>query len=264
MTHGRALPVVALSLTLAGACWGGALLAVPQPAQAGIIGGVSQTVPWGQPINLGAWEATVPAPFTASQGASAMVTPIEGDSGNATVQETQDLARVWSLTNFLELEALSASALASGPMPTSFVLDARPCPEITSATAAALNDTDGPEEGLSDLLEHLTGTLDVDTDGGNDGERPTYLGFLPYQNNEAAFTLVFLGDCYEGRIVAVATLPPREGTPFVTLVTAIIPSQDFEGLLPAVDQLFASVVPAQSETDRAAEVLASYKEQRDW
>ena len=174
------------------------------------------------------------------------------------------VARVWSLTNFLELEALSAGVLASRLMPTSFVLDARPCPEITPATAAALNDTDGPEEGLSDLLEHLTGTLDVDTDGGNDGERPTYLGFLPHQNNEATFNLVFLGDCYEGRIVAVATLPPHEGTPFVTLVTAIIPSQDFEGLLPAVDQLFASVAPAQSETDRAAEALASYKEQRNW
>ena len=114
-------------------------------------------------------------------------------------------------------------------MPTSFVLDARPCPEITPATAAALNDTDGPEEGLSDLLEHLTGTLDVDTDGGNDGERPTYLGFLPHQNNEATFNLVFLGDCYEGRIVAVATLPPHEGTPFVTLVTAIDPLAGLRG-----------------------------------
>lgn len=258
MTRSHTLPVVALSVALAGACWGGVLLAAPQPVEAQVVGGVSQTVAWGQPINLGAWEATVPAPFIASQGESAVVTSVEGGPDEATVQEVQDLTRVWGLS---ELEALSAGAPTSRLMPTSFVLDAMPCPEIDSATAALLNSADGPEGGLDDLLKYLTGGQDTNV-GGGDGEQPTYLGFLPYQNNEAAFNLVFLGSCYEGRIVAVAALPPNEGTSFVTLATAIIPSQEFEGLLPTVDQLFASVAPAQPEADRAADALASYKEQR--
>lgn len=261
MTRKRTFPVAALSLTLAGACWGGALLAVPQPVEAQVVGGVSQTAGWGQPINLGTWEATVPAPFIASQGGSAVVTPAEGGPDEATVQEIQDLTRVWSLTNSVESEALSAGTLANRLMPTSFVLDAMPCPEINPATADLLNGADGPEGGLDDLLEYLTGGQDTNA-GGGDREQPTYLGFLPYRSNEATFNLVFLDGCYEGRIVAVAALPPNEGTSFVTLVTAIIPSQDFEGLLPTVDQLFASVAPAQPEANRAAEALTSYKERR--
>ncbi len=266
MTRSHTLPVVALSVALAGACWGGTLLAVPQPVGAQVVGGVSQTVAWGQPISLGAWEATVPTPFIASQGASATVTPVENDTDETTVQEVQDLTRVWSLSNYLELETPSAGTLASGLMSAFFTLDAMPCPEIEPATAALLNGTDGPEGGLDGLLAYLTGGQNAGTGGGTNGstdrEQPTYLGFLPYQDNEAAFNLVFLDGCYEGRIMAVAALPPNEGTSFVTLVTAIIPSQGFEELLPSVDQLFASVVPAQSETDRAAEALASYKEQR--
>lgn len=117
------------------------------------------------------------AEIIASQGTSTMVAPIDNSPDKATVQEIQDLARVWSLTNSLEFEALSAGALASGLMPMSFVLDATPCPEIGPATATLPNGADGPEEGLDDPLEYLTDGRG--TDGGNHREQSTYLRFLP-------------------------------------------------------------------------------------
>ncbi len=262
MTLRRTLSAAAASLALAGLiCWGGVLPGTVPTAQAGIIGGATQTVAWGQPINLGAWEATVPTMFYASEGASALVTPSDTNPDEAALQEIQDLTRVWSLGNYSSLEATTGAALVAGLMPTHFMLDAMPCPGIEPADAEALNAADGPEkEGLDNLLKYLAAGSD-DTD--NSKVTPTYLGFLPYDTEGAGFNLVFLSGFYDSQIAAVAALPPTADVPFVTLVTAIIPYQDFETLLPAVDQLFASLAPAQTEAEHAAQALADYKEQRD-
>lgn len=91
---------------------------------------------------------------------------------------------------------------------------------------------------------------------------PIYLDFLPYQDRDPAFNLLFFSGLQPGQVTAAAFLPGTGEAACPTVLTAIFQSQKLELLLPAVDQLFVSLEPAQPETERLIEVLEAYRESR--
>ncbi len=88
------------------------------------------------------------------------------------------------------------------------------------------------------------------------------MGFLPYQDREPAFNLLFFSGLQPRQITAAALLPGSDEAADPTVLTAIFQSQKLELLLPAIDQLFGSLEPAQPETERLIGALEAYRESR--
>lgn len=129
------------------------------------------------------------------------------------------------------------------------------------------------DELNTEYIERLNGAEDIVTeaallldclaaDAPSADNDPIYLDFLSYQNGDTAFNLLFFSGLQPGQVTAAAFLPGTGEAACPTVLTAIFQSQKLELLLPAVDQLFVSLGPAQPETERLIEVLEAYRESR--
>lgn len=234
MANHLAARTAAATILLAGTLWGGVAILAPHTAQASIVGRPTLTAYAGQPINLGAYEATVPMGFSAYESTST----IQLVPGEAT-DLVQDLARSWTVIS------------ADTTPPLAFTLAAAPCSgESTLATPQTVADLEACLEVLPGLT-HLNGEV-------------AYVGSLSFDSKDMPFELAFFSsNAVDGNeIVACAALPPTNDVMLPTLCVATIPTQLFEFTLPAVDQLFSTMVLAQPDANHIEAILEAYREQR--
>lgn len=234
MTSHLAARATVAAVLLAGTLWGGTAALAPQAAQASIVGSPTLTALAGQPINLGAYEATVPLGFSAYES-----TPTIQLVPSETSDSVQDLARSWTVIS------------ADTTPPLAFTLAAAPyAGEAALATPQTVED-------LEVCMEALPGFAHV-------GGTASYLGSLSFDSADIPFELAFFSsNAMDGnQIIACAALPPANGVESPTLCVATMPAQLFEFTLPAVDQLFSTMALAQPDADRAADILKAYQGQR--
>lgn len=210
----------------------------PRSAEAAIT--VQESALPGAPLNLGAYQVRVPAGFIASGDAGVLTTDVDPELA-ATLPRTWQLTRIdTTLPLFI---TLVATPYVAGELDTEAIED--------------LNATEDPEAAMGPLL----GCLEATT-AALPSSDPTYLGFLPYQDRDPAFNLLFFSGLQPRQVTAAALLPGADEAAGPTVLTAIFQSQKLELLLPAIDQLFGSLEPAQPETERLIEALEAYRESR--
>lgn len=234
MANHVATRTAAATVLLAGMLWGGAIALAPHAAQASIVGRPTLTAFAGQPINLGAYEVTVPVGFSAYESTST----IQLVPGEAT-DLVQDFARSWTIIS------------ADTTPPLAFTLAAAPYadePTLTTPQTVA---------GLEACLEALPGLTHLN------GE-VAYVGSLSFDSQDMPFELAFFSsNAVDGNeIVACAVLPPTDDVETSTLCVATIPAQLFEFTLPSVDQLFSTMAVAQPDANYIEDILKAYQEQR--
>ena len=234
----------ALALGLGGV----AAALAPRPAEASIVMGAREMALPGMPIDLGAYQARVPAGFIAQDTETNI--PVADDDAELAAA----LPRTWQLV------------CTDESMQTVVTLVATPylAGELDDADIERLN-------GTEDIVSEAALLLDcLNPDGALTGIDPIYLGVLPYQNNEMAFNLLFFSGLQPRQVTAAAFLPATgeatgettDETTGPTVLTAIFSSQKLELLLPAIDELFGSLEPARPETERLIETLDNYQKSR--
>ena len=233
MTGRSAIRTAAVAAACMGALWGGVAVMAPSIAEAGTISGFATIAPTGQSARLGAYDVTVPEGFTGQ----------ETTDNAAPSSEDPDLTHLWTFFPTQDTAvSLFMLTLATAPW--------------TSDTATAAPQT---PSGLQECLAALPNL------GLAEGDPTlTYLGLLPYDGPTGPFDLAFfMNEGADGsQVLACTILPPTDNVEVATLCVAIVPTPFFGPALPAIDQLFSSISPAQSPVDQAAETLRLYQEQR--
>lgn len=211
----------------------------PRPAEASIAMGTQNISLPGMVLKLGDYQARVPAGFVAQGGTDAIATANDPELA-ATLPHT------WQL-----ISSDTAAPLVITLVATPYTAD-----ELGDDFIERLNNADDIVTEAALLLDYLT--LDAsftDTD-------PIYLDFLPYQDGEVNFNLLFFTDLQPRQVTAAAFLPGTGEAPTPTILTAIFQKEQLGLLLPAVDQLFGSLEPVQPETERLIETLEEYRRSR--
>ncbi len=240
MTLRRTLPAAAASLALAGTlCWGGALLDEVPAAQADT---ASPSQPFGlamipgSAMDLGAYQATVPDDFVAHRTGQTIP--------GMDPEIARTLPRSWQL-------------VSTDDMPLVLTLVSTPYldNQLDVDDIKRINQADDPQSEANALLGLIKDSFPSDN--------PTYIGFLPYRENGLEFNLLFFTGLQPDRVTATAILPGTDEFSEPSILTVVFSSQVVEQELPVIDALFASLAPAQTEAEHAAQALADYKEQRN-
>ena len=210
----------------------------PHSAEAAIV--PQMTMLPGTPLDLGDYQTLVPADFTTH--ADTVIPATDTDPEFAAT-----LPRTWQLICTNESLPLIITLVATPYL----------AGELDAETIARLNAAEGPEPAIGTLLDCLEATT-----AASPSSDPIYLGFLPYQDRDSAFNLLFFSGLKPEQVTAVALLPGIDEAPSPTVLTAIFASQNLELLLPTIDQLFGALEPVQPEAERLAEVLEAYRTSR--
>ena len=190
--------LVGTAATILTAGLGGiASILAARPAEAAIIGGAAELALPGMLLDLGDYQARVPTGYIAQMGIDALATSDDPDLAAT-------LPRTWQLVCTDE-SVQSVVTLAATPYVAG---------ELNAEDIERLNGAEDIATEAALLLDCLTADAPL-----ADGD-PIYLDFLPYQNGDTAFNLLFFSGLQPGQVTAAAFLPGTDEAVCPTVLTA--------------------------------------------